>query len=83
MIKVDKNIPIPNTVRGGHVNRYPFDHLEPGDSFLMQMNLSGDREADKTAKSRSTGLVSYAARKYKHKYATRLVEGGRRVWRIA
>jgi len=83
MIKVEKNIPIPHTKRENAVNKYPFDQLEPGDSFLMPIHFTGEKEADKKAKPRSTGVVSYAAHKYKHKYATRLVEGGRRVWRIA
>lgn len=83
MIKVEKNIPIPHTRRSGAIDRYPFDQLEPGDSFLIPLHLTGEKEADNKTKLRSTGVVSYATHKYKHKYATRLVEGGRRVWRIA
>jgi len=34
MIKIEKNVPIPNKKRSGRKTKYPFDKMEIGDSFF-------------------------------------------------
>lgn len=67
MVKIDKNIPVPQSGR-----EYPWKQLEVGDSFLVP---------DTTAK-KFGGTVWQARKRTGYKFVTRAVEGGVRVWRV-
>lgn len=68
MFTVEKNVPLP----GMHGNqRYPFDTMEVGDSFLADKPLAAQRSAHQ-----------YGMRHGK-KFVTRTEAGGMRIWRIA
>lgn len=83
---IDKGVPIPRIKgpRGG--SKYPFATMEIGDSFMV-------RFTDEEVKGSSTHsirarLIAAAWRisvhqKLGHKFVTRVVEGGVRVWREA
>jgi hypothetical protein len=66
MIKIEKNIPIPDKLA------YPFDALEIGDSFEVQ---------GKTTKQ-FAGKVYISGKKLGKKFTMRATTAGVRVWRI-
>lgn len=68
MIKIDKGIPIPPSNTG---SRYPFAHMEVGDSFFAET-----RQSKMTAAARNWGV------RLKRKFVTRKESNGTRVWRI-
>ena len=69
MYEIEKNIEIPSNKH----QKYPWDDLEVGDSFLMpDGNLNQARSASN----------SWAMR-HNVEFAVRTVDGGVRVWRIA
>lgn len=71
--KIEKGVPLPPKKSGGRGRKHPFYEMEVGDSVLV------------VGKERNivSGLVGNPSRKYGFKFATRAVEGGVRVWRIA
>jgi hypothetical protein len=51
VFKIDKNIPVP---KHGRLNyRYPFEEMEPGDSFLVEDASKGQRVANRVRASAS------------------------------
>jgi hypothetical protein len=48
MIKVDKNVPIPNNAGGGRRKKYPWNEMEVGDSFEIE---AGKEKAVRSAAS--------------------------------
>ena len=85
MFEIQKHIPIPESRgRPGIANGYPFDSMEVGDSFAVQV------DPGKTMASVQKHVRSVACspnHRKKHKYVTRsLVENERvvvRIWRTA
>jgi len=68
---IDKGIPVPKLVGTGRRNKYPFDAMEVGDSFLVT-GLKG-----KTI----SRICCYHGKRLSRKFASRTVDGGVRVWR--
>lgn len=73
MFNIEKDIPMPKKLYGkGKELIYPFLQMEIGESFLVPQ---------KKAKS-VTQTAYYFTKKTGKKFATRKVEGGKRVWRL-
>ncbi|HQT62754.1 hypothetical protein [Acidiphilium sp.] len=68
MIEIEKNVPMPMRRQ-----RYPWRQMKVGDSFVVPGKTSGAFSGAKRAAAKATGF----------KFATRNVEGGVRVWRVA
>lgn len=66
---IEKNVPVPQ-------NRYPFDAMEPGDSFLVPK--------DQVPASGTTAILRAVPRRHKDKkWACRtLPNGDARIWRL-
>jgi hypothetical protein len=68
--KIEKGIEIS---RRGNARIYPFDQLEPGDSFFVPG----------AAHAKLSGPTNYARKRWPdRKFAVRSVDGGIRVWRV-
>ena len=67
--KIDKRVPLPLARLG----KYPWREMQVGDSFLVE------REDQRAMGAKA----STAGRRLGRKFATRVVEGGIRVWRVA
>lgn len=65
MFKIDKNVPPPSQ------NKYPFDEMEPGDSF----HVSGDVQIN-----RARVAMNAYVKKTKKKFTSRKDETGLRIW---
>lgn len=68
-IKIEKNIPLPKKAGVGRALTYPWDDMEPGDSFFV--------ETDKSCPS-----APQSARDKGWKFSNRRVENGFRIWRV-
>lgn len=85
VIKIEKDIPVPNSTRSGRTEVYPFSDMVKGDSFFVEL-LEGKTERQMLAKMR------HAYRKYaktldpEPKYTAHIVgEKGKigiRVWKV-
>lgn len=77
MLKIEKNVPIPDAMRFGKPRKYPFAEMDVGDSFF----------APNVGISAMAGSITYASKRHGKKFATRfLTENGVkgvRVWRVA
>lgn len=74
MIPIDKGVPIPRRRygrRGPRPHVYPWAQMTVGDSFFVR---GGGRSV--------TSIMADAARAHGHRYTSRAVTGGVRVWRI-
>lgn len=72
MIKIDKNVPIPNGA-GPHGQKYPFPELQVGDSFLFPF----------ATKRRTTQSLAWQwAKKTGRKFIVRKTTEGLRCWRM-
>ena len=74
-IEIDKGVPLPKKqvpVRAG-VAMYPWREMQVGDSFFV----AG------TTVEKFSGTLYQARKRLGTKFASRTVEGGIRVWRIA
>lgn len=78
MYNIEKCIPIPPQGRSpGPPSKYPWAQMEVGDSFFVPG--APPKGVAKQLKS----AASQQATRHGRRYATRLVEGGVRVWRIS
>lgn len=85
MIKIEANIPIPPRgplVSKGRPALYPFADMQIGDSFMVPIKAS-DPQKQKRLAMRVTNAAYANARLHGKKYATRVMDGGVRVWRVA
>jgi hypothetical protein len=73
--KIEKNIPL-SPSGSGRATLYPFAALDVGDSFLVP-------NADRRTQQKLSTCGQYHARRRGLKFATRSVDGGVRVWRVA
>ena len=84
MYKIEKNISIPKSIHGGGApNKYPFENMEIGDSFLIPC-LKKDKQRIQSAVSASMKRVPRM--KFTTKYVvtgTDVIITGVRVWRIS
>jgi hypothetical protein len=71
--EIEKNVPIPTIKRKAPAEKYPFRHMEIGDSFFIP---------DETGTSVS-GLVSAYGKKLGKKFSSRTVKDGARIWRLS
>ena len=75
-MKIEKDIPIPK-IRSN--SKYPFDRMEVGDSFLVEMESYSLSKHS----SISSCAISWAIRNNKDaKFSCRRVKNGIRLWRI-
>ena len=87
MYKVESGIPLKERVYGRHAVKYPFENMNIGDSFFMEVETNEHRVLRTTAQASVHGRL----REYKKsgrvpesfKIATRFVDNGVRVWRTA
>lgn len=81
MFEIRKGLEMPARRGGkGCPPRYPWDKMQPGDSFLVPW------DSTKTKLRQNASLSSqanFAGKKYGMKFATRREEGGVSIWRIA
>jgi hypothetical protein len=74
-VKIEKGIPIPKQRRGRR-STFPFDEMQPGDSFFVPVKDAKD-------KARVMSKVGMYGRKTGAKLSTRTVTGGLRIWLMA
>lgn len=70
--KIEKGVPLP-AKPGGAASKYPFGEMEPGDSVLIPVE----------SRVKISSALTYRQTRYNEKFATRVVDGGIRVWRVA
>ena len=75
MYTIERNIPFIQISKPSRATKYPFPHLKVGDSFFVP-------DTDRKTIPRVRSAASIWAKTYNRKLATRVVEGGLRVWRI-
>lgn len=75
-IKIEKGVPVPESKALSA--KYPWDGMQPGDSFLIAF----DGRRDFHIREKASAAANYAKRAFGWKLCTRTVEGGVRVWRI-
>ena len=73
--EIEKGVPVPDTVK---TRRYPFEEMEPGDSFFIETKDRGGAR---------NSAMSCACRfgkdqNPKRTFCGRQVDGGVRVWRV-
>ena len=73
MFKIEDGIPVPNR---GFSKRYPFGDLAVGQSFFVPTDEAAKKRV------RVASAASMHGKKYNSVFATRVVEGGIRVWRV-
>ena len=82
-MKIDKNIPIPDSRFGnkdGRPPKYPLKDLEINDSFLIPYEEGIEKNK---MHSRASGSIANFNKKYpEKKFVTRQIDDGIRVWRI-
>lgn len=76
-IKLETGIPIPSRAKS-EAAKYPWKEMKVGNSFVVP-RING--EPMQLTRDRANKAVTYA-KKYGHKYCTRTIEAGIRVWRI-
>lgn len=81
--EIESDIPVPASKRGGLKGEtYPFEKLNPGQSFFVKATETRPNPAKSLAST-----VSSATKRFKgkdgRKFTIRAVEGGARVWRLA
>lgn len=76
MIRISKNLPMPNKSGRPANARYPWHSMEIGDSFLVQ-TLADAQSASRAAR------VFAVYHGITFKTSMRTVRGGIRIWRIA
>ena len=79
MIKIDKQIPIPELLYGGVARKYPFKELEVGDSFFVSYEEKiASMVINSVSSSCRTGQLK------KKKFTVRDIKGdnGCRCWRV-
>lgn len=96
-ITIDKNVPIPATVRSGGVSPYPFSTMEVTDSFLIKSDVDADLYANdeefgkalvedfRVIANRLSGACRRFTKRnegYKFRVKTVPAEFGVRVWRV-
>lgn len=75
--KIDKEVPVPPRPRTW---RYPWENMEPGDSFFMPCK---PEDAERVGNRAWTAGEAFAKRRgLDWKFTVRTVEGGARVWRV-
>ena len=76
-MKIEKDIPIPHSRLTGNRKKYPFENMEIGDSFFVQVvNIFEKRK-------RASSIIACARRELPKKFISRQVDGGVRIWRIS
>lgn len=81
-IHIEHNIPMPGHSLQSRSSIYPLAAMEVGDSFFVPANETkkpGALQASLGGKARAWALRNRNG----HKFATRQVDGGVRVWRTA
>lgn len=97
-IVIEKDIPIPATVRNGGASPYPFGQMEVNDSFIIKSSKDADLFASdeefgkalledyRTIANRLSGAVRRFTKKTEENFRFRVKtvpsEGGVRVWRV-
>ena len=74
-IPVDKNIPVPSVKRPKH--KYPFDDMEPGDSFFIPTESI---ETTNIVLTRLRSAIAQRGLRGLGKYSVYRVDGGVRIW---
>lgn len=72
-MRIERGVPIPAPVRGrGRRSRYPFDDMQPGDSFEAAGAKAGSLQQAARRVAMRTGW----------RFTTRQTETGARCWRV-
>lgn len=72
MIPIEKDIPLPAKIRGRN-RQYPWEHMAIGDSFFVAGVKIPSMSQARRSGERRTGFA----------FASKALDGGVRVWRIA
>lgn len=79
-IRIESGIPVPPRVGGGgRPGKYPFEHMTPGDSFLVTYQ---DGQPPAHAARRLASATKGASKRTGFKFTTRRLKDGVRVWRV-
>ena len=85
-IKIDKRVPIPPITRRRGVERFPWDNMEPGDSFFVSPSFDPDNPSLEVFHKRMASRAISAGKKHEARYIARCVRQGQvegvRVWRL-
>ena len=68
--EIERGVPMPKLR-----NKYPFEHMDVGDSFLVPADMKDEIKTISSA-------ASYAGKQLKFKFVTKTVDEGVRVWRV-
>ena len=79
MFQIDKNVELPPAQEVVAKQRYPFDVMNPGDSFLVPTE---EGKTGRQLMQRISPSISRYAAKTGRKFTTRIVDEGVRVWRL-
>ena len=74
-MEVERGVPFPNTSMRVSKYRFPLGEMDVGDSFFVEATAA-------TFLNSARSLISRYGKTYCRKFATRVVDGGFRVWRI-
>ncbi|CAB4127638.1 hypothetical protein UFOVP95_50 [uncultured Caudovirales phage] len=74
-MEVEKGVPFPTQSVRVSKYKFPLGEMEIGDSFYVEVKTEGFLN---TARS----LISRYGKVFNRKFATRMMDGGFRVWRI-
>lgn len=81
MFEIEEGIPVPPRAnRPAGESKYPFVHMEVGDSFLVPVDSTTGDTTTK-ARGRVVQACTKASKRYDVKFIARVVSGGVRVWR--
>lgn len=73
IVRIDKNVPMPQPAPRGRPNRYPWKNMEVGDSFLFPKGI---------ALAACRTMAWDAGRKLKRKFSVMKTSDGTRCWRV-
>jgi hypothetical protein len=81
MIEIENDIPIPpKTPKAGRKGAYPFAELEVGQSFFVP---APPGKTNRQLQMAISGSAQHITKKTGHRFTSRTVDGGIRVWRFA
>lgn len=78
MVRIEKGVPIPNKCANSGNKKYPYESMQVGDSFMIALK----KDDYSYTQNQARASAKSASERTGHKYTTRRVEGGVRVWRV-
>ena len=77
---IDKNIPIPSERSNRLSHSCPFDEMKVGDSFFIDLPV--DKIEARRLRTTFSAMACAQRKKNGHRFTSRSIDGGLRIWRI-